>query len=96
MGTKHPHAEIIKAWADGADIQLRDVNGDWLDTAKPWWVELTEYRIKPVKRKRYGRLYVNDKDGWSGSMWTDNLTFVPELDQNSRWIGPWVEYEVDG
>lgn len=44
----HPHAELIKAWADGAKIQLkvRDAE-EWIDTDSPVWTKCHEYRIKP-------------------------------------------------
>ena len=45
---KHKHADLIKAWADGAEIQIRDDLDDiWLDTNSPSWVAEYQYRIKP-------------------------------------------------
>ena len=41
----HKHAELIKAWADGAEIQ-RKVHGEWED-CQPKWDEYADYRIKP-------------------------------------------------
>lgn len=48
----HKHAEMIKAWADGAIIQYRDSGNRWCDTAdnQPCWDEYSEYRIKPESR----------------------------------------------
>ena len=45
----HKHAELIKAWADGAEIQFKEKDGwtDWIHRASPAWTETTEYRIKP-------------------------------------------------
>lgn len=43
---KHRHAELIKAWADGKTIQVKQPWG-WADTPTPLWTEDTEYRIKP-------------------------------------------------
>ena len=44
----HKHAELIKAWADGAEIQIRrDEHWNWAYTHKPDWSEAYEYRIKP-------------------------------------------------
>jgi len=55
MKTPHKHAEIIKAWADGAEIEYRVNDGklgwsgwkpfDNLERflSDPWW----DYRIKP-------------------------------------------------
>jgi hypothetical protein len=44
----HKHAELIKAWADGAEIERYDhEDKDWLDDEQPIWYEADEYRIKP-------------------------------------------------
>ena len=43
----HKHAELIKAWADGHDIQVYVGSGEWWDEAKPEWHPLVAYRIKP-------------------------------------------------
>lgn len=42
----HKHAELIKAWADGAGIECRD-SGVWYHAKDPRWQEDIEYRIKP-------------------------------------------------
>lgn len=48
MGTKHNHAEVIKAWADGEEVEYRTFQGDWalLDIPAPTW-SYREYRVKP-------------------------------------------------
>jgi hypothetical protein len=46
MSTPHKHAELIKAWADGAEIQAKSENV-WLDCRMPDWWPDTQYRIKP-------------------------------------------------
>ena len=47
----HKHAEIIKAWADGAEIEFRTHhNIKWSPVVKGWsWdsAVICEYRIKP-------------------------------------------------
>lgn len=45
----HKHAKLIKAWADGAKIQVRFYGNDWQDIEcnKPLWITDYEYRIKP-------------------------------------------------
>lgn len=53
MNKPHKHAELIKAWADGAIIQERPINKlnnhwDWSDIEEPVWAStFYEYRIKP-------------------------------------------------
>lgn len=45
--TPHVHAELIKAWADGAAIQLLgEASGTWYNCI-PLWEPRTQYRIKP-------------------------------------------------
>jgi hypothetical protein len=47
---KHKHAELIKAWADGAIIQYKDIKGLWIDMdwIMPNWDSCEcEFRIKP-------------------------------------------------
>lgn len=48
----HKWAKEIKAWADGAQIQVSrpislDEWTDWTDTNDPHWVRTSRYRIKP-------------------------------------------------
>jgi hypothetical protein len=62
MPKPHKHAELIKAWADGVEIQFknpcRGVRGevepqwtDWKSDSSPAWLEHIEYRMKPVPHK---------------------------------------------
>ena len=45
---KHKHAELIKAWADGAEIEvLTPSTSEWNDVSEPLWIADQEYRIKP-------------------------------------------------
>ncbi len=62
----HKHAELIKAWADGAAIEYRWTGTEkWEDCVYPQWHEEAEYRIKhqpkPDRYKCYlaleGRIY---------------------------------------
>ena len=51
----HKHAELIKAWADGADIECRARSNDiWVSPVnprKPMWNPDAEYRIKETPQK---------------------------------------------
>ena len=42
----HKHADLIKAWADGAEIQVL-IDNNWHDAASPCWDFGCEYRAKP-------------------------------------------------
>jgi len=53
---KHKHADLIHAWADGAQIQGRFNSGDvWEDIEHPSWHLKWEYRIKPEPMPDYVR-----------------------------------------
>jgi hypothetical protein len=67
---RHKHAELIKAWAEGAEIQwagahYKDGTKRWTTIETPMWDEDAEYRIKPESKpdrtKHYlafeGRIY---------------------------------------
>jgi hypothetical protein len=43
---KHKHAEVIKAWADGAIIEVQ-CGREWFVTNEPTWYEKNNYRVKP-------------------------------------------------
>lgn len=48
MKKPHKHAELIKAWADGAEIQTKPFPEPvWYNVNPPEWHEDREYRIKP-------------------------------------------------
>ena len=50
----HKYAELIKAWADGADIEWQDKCGKWrpFGITGIWFEDLT-YRIKPEPKPDY-------------------------------------------
>lgn len=75
MKTPHKHAELIKAWADGKQIQFKVLgsDGDWLDSIgpeNPSWSDLLEYRIKPEAPK----WPVTRMDGFElAQIWNDSI-----------------------
>lgn len=53
MNKPHKHAELIKAWADGAEIEYyAGVSNKWIRVDSPFWDENIEYRIKPTPTKK--------------------------------------------
>jgi hypothetical protein len=103
--TPHKHAAVIKAWADGAEIQ--GLIGDkWvnvgLGTMAPAFNVCDSYRIKPepVKVKYRNWLYAASHNGpffvttWSGSC-SDSKIAVEERISFLRWIGEEQEIEVE-
>lgn len=76
--TPHPHAELIKAWADGARIQIYNKGlGKWFDCNdnQPEWRNVAQYRIKPEKTDKWKPVpgetyfYLNDSLGPSEEEW---------------------------
>ena len=69
---KHKHAELIKAWADGAEIEeymTGNYSAWWGWSYNPQWDVNKMYRIKPEKTKpdevRFYRLW------HEGAYWSD-------------------------
>lgn len=77
--TPHRHADIIKAWADGEEIEMRDRSGKWLYVTSdcPSWLA-EEYRIKPKFEKRYKYAFPGGGSEWYISSWyyKDDTTFT--------------------
>ncbi len=57
--TRHKHADVIHAWADGAEIQKFCGDGWYNDSDTPEWFEDCEYRIKPRIVKHEGWVNIN-------------------------------------
>lgn len=50
----HVHAEVIKAWADGAEIEYYSQElACWRDVDPPRWNEGVHYRVKPKTVVKY-------------------------------------------
>ena len=58
--TRHKHADVIHAFAEGAEVQFRRAAGErWEDERNPSFFASNEYRIKPrtVKREGWVNIY---------------------------------------
>jgi hypothetical protein len=74
MKTPRKHAELIKAWADGAEIELKMGNEEWHSISRPHFMGAAVYRIKPERKPdvvKYGFADSNaagyfHKDKWPG------------------------------
>lgn len=63
----HKHAELIKAWADGAEIECLDEHsGVWAAPGgeAPSWYKNLKYRIKPEEKKPVVRWLWVDENGY--------------------------------
>ena len=60
MNKPHKHAELIKQWADGAEIELRSrYSEEWNFTSAPCWGVDREYRVKPQPVEGWVNVYLN-------------------------------------
>lgn len=69
---KHKHAKLIKAWADGTEIQYWD-SGHWWDTTGPSWDLNCEYRIKPEPTPDWEKLVRIDTHRRHICSWEEDL-----------------------
>lgn len=72
---KHKHAELIHAWADGAEIQYETAWCEWKDVSHPQWFDTDTYRIKPEEKKPVVRWLW----AWPNGDMTDNLHSEDEI-----------------
>lgn len=59
MKKPHKHAELIKAWADGAEIEWKGIgmNTGWKLSSPLGWHDSIEYRLKPETSKQYDSIF---------------------------------------
>ena len=78
MKAPHRHAELIKAWADGAEIQFRyNVNIPWSDVKGVcgWDIDC-DFRIKPEPKPDFRLFYLVTKEHGaqlSAALYSHNL-----------------------
>lgn len=85
---RHKHADLIHAWADGAEIQYEAASGDWFSSSCPNWDEPTQYRIKPKTKTVRFRNYLDIHNKLKVSL--DEAPY-PVV---NKWLGDWQEIEV--
>lgn len=80
MKTPHKHAEAIKAWADGAQIQWYDSSTRqhrWKDCPATFlWDERFNFRVKPEPKP--DRVYYGVFDGVGGVMLDSCFTAIQD------------------
>lgn len=87
----HKHAELIKAWADGALIEYwSKTTKQWTDVeaVNPYWRETTEYRIKPVQD--VVRSFRLECHSWVGIRFNESSELLRKEDEQ------WIRVLFDG
>lgn len=96
----HKHAEVIKAWADGAIIQFRPQGTKWAwencCNNNPNWLNNYEYRVKPQTQKyRVGLFRINESHKTTCLFQQEASAQEAEKYHNFiKWLTDWIEYEV--
>ena len=99
MGQRHKHADVIIAWANGADVQVWDEGAKcWCDVVAsiPFFMG-DKYRIKPPAKKYRVALFRFSSEAASAyTACTDIQEEADSYEQHRgfvRWLTDWVEYE---
>ena len=99
---KHVHCDLIKAWADGAEIQYKHPQTkEWRLIYDPSWSEQYEYRIKPktkvIKYRTYLWLSPITKvyQIFTSSGSEDDISSRENLNGFIKWLGDLQEVEVE-
>lgn len=80
----HKHVELIKAWADGAEIEVLSDN-EWHLCTTPIWDANWRYRIKPEPKPDVAFLFnAHNFDGDKTDL--PRIVWVDELPANLRLI----------
>ena len=87
---KHKHADLIYAWADGAEIQVFHIDR-WEDCPSPAWRDAVTYRIKPEEKKPVVRWLWANKVGQDS--WSLNGVFATEKEMEFCYYKPTIKLE---
>jgi hypothetical protein len=97
MGKPHEHADLIKAWAEGADIQVFGTC-ERIDVTTPAWNVDLSYRIKPEPRMLQYRVALCKTTPADGSLmlrFPTSYEAASSLEQAScfvRWMSNWMSF----
>ncbi|CAB4127230.1 hypothetical protein UFOVP84_83 [uncultured Caudovirales phage] len=88
---KHKHCDLIKAWAEGAEIQhFCTYDNRWVDNEAPAWSSCAEYRIKPKNeflKFRNALLKFRDGNVLIHAYYPRDYERIEESDCFVNWIG---------
>ena len=99
MTQRHKHADVIIAWANGAEIEHRaGPDRPWLpmtNTSSWYGYDDVEYRVKPPPKKYRVALFESDTSIYytSTADTPEDANFYEKGRGFIRWLTEWVEYE---
>ena len=88
---RRKHADLIHAWAEGAEIQHQKANGSWdcVFENYPTWSDCEIYRIKPKTKIVRFRNWIS----CSGNIYVASES--EQIGQDHKWLGDWQEVEIE-
>ena len=98
MNQRHKHADVIIAWANGAEIECNLGQNDiWTKLPSPSWYADCKYRVKPPAKKCRVALFRLSTEGPSTyTALTDTQEEANSYEQHIRfvrWLTDWIEYK---
>lgn len=103
--TPHKYASVIKAWADGEEIQFRGVSsGNWTNISDEDKVDFNnpyfEWRIKPERFSGKFRVaFCRGMHGFSDyNIYIIHEGLAADAEQGElfvQWLTDWVEFNVE-
>ena len=94
---EHKHAELIRKWADGHEIECETYPG-WAIDPTPSWSICLNYRLRPkTKTYEYRRYILNDEiKVIDRSKCHEDINYSLFFDSNVRWIdNNWISSEIN-
>jgi len=82
---KHKHYDVIVAWAEGKQIQVKAFsNSDWddVDMNGEEWYECYQYRIKPEPKPDYVKIFYLESHPFLGLRFSEEIN--PVQDKTKR------------
>lgn len=100
MNKRHKHADVIIAWANGAEIECRaSPDRPWtpMTNTSSWYgYDDVEYRVKPPTQKFRVALIKGEGHTYPSIVDSKRGEDVHEKDKAFvRWLTDWIEYGVE-
>ena len=94
MTQRHKHADVIIAWANGAEVEYKSIlDGGWVKAKTPGWLENYEYRVKPPAKKYRVALFKDPDYYTSTADKQEDAAYYETCSVFVRWLTDWIEYE---
>lgn len=100
----HPHAEMIKRWADTGQpvYKISEYDNEWQLIAKPHWHRDTKYSFNPPKEKKFIEVrdyLVKTSNGEifkaTANKKFNNIKYIDDMNNFVRWLDDdWRKVEI--